>query len=171
MPFRIFDKLVHSSYLAPALTHEGLRKRVDVIVRRLRPISGRFDAIAYRGMSGALVAPAVALRLKKDLIFVRKNESCHTNMKVEGVECKRYVIVDDMVSSGTTVRTIKEKIEESKLGAKMVGLAVYLTTSDEDAKYLANTFEVWVVTDSKNSPFYPRSPVGVVKKRRAKVSA
>ena len=43
------------------------------------------DAIAFRGMSGALVGPMVALELGKEFIMVRKrNANSHSSYMVEG---------------------------------------------------------------------------------------
>src|SRR6185312_11074657 len=67
-----------------------------------------FDAIAFRGMSGALVAPVLALNLNKTLILVRKPDDHHHGWDdIEGHKAaRRYVILDDFVSSGDTIRAI-----------------------------------------------------------------
>ena len=76
----------HADYLKdvlePALASR-LASRTCKVIRRICPDVG---AIAFSGMSGALIAPIVALRLKKPLIMVRKdNDESHSGRLVEGV--------------------------------------------------------------------------------------
>jgi adenine/guanine phosphoribosyltransferase-like PRPP-binding protein len=103
-----------SAYLDKPLTTEGLKKILNKSARMLRPHLDKFDTIAFRGLSGALVGPMLAMRLKKEMLAVRKGEDCHTSRKVEGnFSCERYIIVDDLVCSGGTVNTIRGWIDDS----------------------------------------------------------
>ena len=77
------------------------------------------DAIAIRGMSGAIVGGAVALATGIPLICVRKGRSSHSYMKVEGsyterekAETMNYVIIDDCVCSGATIDTIMKEVNK-----------------------------------------------------------
>src|SRR4051812_10409313 len=55
-----------------------------------------FDAIAFRGLSGALFAPTVAMKMGKTLIAVRKKSTIHSSRIVEGdYNARRYIILDD----------------------------------------------------------------------------
>ena len=73
-----------------------------------------FDAVAFRGISGNLIAPAIAMEMNKSLIAVRKTtKDCNSDRKVEGdIVARRYVIVDDFISSGATVNAIMDEIYE-----------------------------------------------------------
>jgi len=91
-----------------------------------------FDAIAFRGLSGALLAPIVALQMGKTLIAVRKGESTHSSRDVEGdYGARRYVIIDDIVSSGDTVRAIIADIKTENPEAYCIGVYQYLRTNAE----------------------------------------
>lgn len=70
------------------------------------------DAIAFTGMSGALVAPRVASLLDLPMLMVRKAyDGSHSDYEVEGfVESQCYIIVDDFVCTGTTVGIICKRI-------------------------------------------------------------
>ena len=83
-----------------------------------------FDTIAFRGMSGALISPQVAIAMQKHLILVRKgNESSHSDYLVEGYKAaQRYVILDDFVSTGATRDAIKESVTTFAPKAKYVGI-------------------------------------------------
>jgi phosphoribosylpyrophosphate synthetase len=73
-----------------------------------------FDAIAFRGMSGAIPSPVIALAMNKTMIMVRKPESeSHSGRNVEGDRAaRRYVIVDDFIESGATVQAIYDQVKE-----------------------------------------------------------
>ncbi len=112
--FRTGEVMITSEYLSSVLAVDSLADIVKRTVKVLKPHVSFFDSIACRGMSGTLVAPAVALALKKDLIIVRK-ESSHSVYKVEGAFHKEaYVIVDDFVSSGNTIVQIINEIKKAE---------------------------------------------------------
>jgi adenine/guanine phosphoribosyltransferase-like PRPP-binding protein len=88
-------------------------------VKRLIPRAAKllkgveFDAIAFRGMSGCLFAAPLALRLGKSLLMVRKPNQSHTYRIVEGDKLARtYIIVDDFISTGETMREIVKALSD-----------------------------------------------------------
>ena len=88
-------------------------------LKRMEAAGLRIDAIAFRGMSGCLFGAPLAARMRKPMIMVRKKcvdcgrEQSHTSQTVEGDRnATTYVIVDDFVASGNTVRTIQAAITE-----------------------------------------------------------
>jgi adenine/guanine phosphoribosyltransferase-like PRPP-binding protein len=82
-----------------------------------------FDTIAFRGLSGALLAPVIAMKMGKELIAVRKGEKCHSYRMLEGnTAVERYVIVDDFVSCGDTVRAILDEVYAVAPEAKCIGV-------------------------------------------------
>src|ERR1039458_4662146 len=76
----------HSAYLENVATVKVLRKTIVTAAKTLK--NYEFDTIAFRGMSGALPAIPLALRLKKEFIFVRKDfeigTGSHSYRQVEG---------------------------------------------------------------------------------------
>lgn len=121
-----------SSHLRNFLDVPTLREKVGIARRILRDHD--FDTIAFRGMSGALIAPALALELQKNLIMVRKpSDKGHSCFKVEGnQDAKRYIIVDDFESSGDTKRIIIEAVRDFAPDANYLGFlgCAYLNSSD-----------------------------------------
>ena len=94
-----------------------LAKRKYVIARLAKEIkkSGvKFDAIVFRGMSGALVAPSVADKMKKPLVVCRKADNHHSSYTVEFTErwFGNFIIIDDLISSGLTILTILKMIDD-----------------------------------------------------------
>ena len=112
-------------YSAEFLTPAKLRRAVQRCLRVIRKRKLKFDAIAFRGLSGAVVAPMVALALKKTMIAVRKSHS--HGVKVCGdLGAQSYLIIDDFISSGETVRKIVTSIERASLDEPTcVGAVLY----------------------------------------------
>ena len=112
-------------YSADFLTPTKLRRAVQKCVRIIRKRKLKFDAIAFRGLSGAVVAPMVALALKKTMIAVRKSNS--HGIKVCGdLGAQSYLIIDDFISSGVTIRKIVTGIDRASLNEPAcVGIVLY----------------------------------------------
>ncbi len=130
-----------SIYLSTFVIPGKLRRQIDLTVRALRPHLDKFDAIAFTGMSGALIGPPVAMVLGKEIIMVRKdNSGTHSIHDVEGdFNARAYIIVDDLRDTGATERFIIKKIADNIPDAKYVGFmsAMHLREIDVEA---AETF-------------------------------
>ena len=132
---------VHSGYLHKAFC--DLPGLVNLSVDFIRPFADRFDAIAVRGISGLLVGVPLALRLDKQLIVVRKpKDDTHSPYMVEGYAAgERYLIVDDFVSTGATVKEIQKalKTDENFKHYELAGLYEWnhaeFSTRDRLEKY------------------------------------
>lgn len=124
---------LHSAYLHTALDPDSARTVVSTAVQIIAEwsFSGglpKFDTIVFRGMSGALIAPRVADRLDKRLLLIRKaGDDTHSGYTIEGGIPDKYLILDDVSFSGTTIRTIAETLEKSMVfrDARCVGLLMY----------------------------------------------
>lgn len=110
-----------ASYLKMFTNPELLQKRIDLAVKALQ--RHRFDAVAFMGMSGALIAPPVAMSLGKPFLMVRKPEaSSHSKWNVEGdYAAKSYIIVDEFAETGQTKKFIQKAIREVMPNAKYEG--------------------------------------------------
>jgi orotate phosphoribosyltransferase-like protein len=86
-----------------------------------------FDSIVCCGISGLLVAPIVADNLKKNLVIIRKkNDKRYSPFQYEGVVPQNYIIVDDLICSGETVKHIINTISEDCPNAKCLGVYCFL---------------------------------------------
>src|SRR4051812_36903458 len=112
----------HVDYLKELIRTDELRASITNAVRCLKDVE--FDAIAFRGMSGALIAPALALEMDKTLIMVRKStERSHTWLQVEGdAGARKYIIVDDLIDSGDTVHAIIDGVKRFAPTAECAGM-------------------------------------------------
>lgn len=117
-----------AGYLRTVLTPDTLRQSVMGVVRALRAVKGEFDAIAVRGVSGSTVGAAAAFVLGKPLVVVRKPEQSHSRNYVEGLKrVGGYVIVDDFIDTGATVRKVVEEMGRHRPGSSCRGVALYAT--------------------------------------------
>lgn len=106
---------IHSMYLPDVMTAE----RSFVTARRLKRAilaSGlEYNAIAFHGMSGALIVPMLAWRLRKGMIVCRKPTEHSHGGDFEGLyKGGNYIIVDDFISGGDTIRGIIDTINLHK---------------------------------------------------------
>ena len=74
----------------------------------------KFDAIAFRGMSGASMAYPVSFLTGIPLLQIRKmTEKSHgNNVEGSGDIIRKYIILDDFIFSGETVRSIITEINK-----------------------------------------------------------
>lgn len=103
-----------SGYLDDTFDPKKLARCVKRVAGNMKKLKKtlRFDAIAFRGISGAALAFPVSALTGIPLIYIRKEKNSHGD-KIEGVSksVRTYVILDDFVSLGGTVRSIIKMIE------------------------------------------------------------
>ena len=94
------------SYLEDGLNPIYRAKVVTNLVTVLKRVE--FDTIVCRGVSGLMMAPILGHLLNKPITIIRKEgEGAHSSRDVEGeTRVKSYVIVDDFISTGSTIETI-----------------------------------------------------------------
>lgn len=117
----------NSSWLDNVLHRDRQRVTVRKAIKALR--GKKFDAIAFRGLSGTLIGPLLAFKLNRTMLAVRRRRGeGHSGMKVEGDKGARtYIIVDDFIQSASTVKSIIEEVKDfTDDEARCVG--VYLTS-------------------------------------------
>lgn len=120
-------------YLNEVLEPDLLSDRIAATVRTLSDSGVEFDSIVFSGYSGALVAPAVCARLGKFPAIVRKEKEDSHGERVEyfyGRKLGRYVIVDDFIETGATIKRIvstisKDTRDRIKERAELVGVLLW----------------------------------------------
>lgn len=80
-----------------------------------------------RGISGALVGAYLVSELKKPIVVIRKDHDNSHGSSVEQdttIEGHSYIIVDDGISTGSTIRTIIDTLYNT-YKAKLTGIFLY----------------------------------------------
>ena len=89
-------------------------KTCKAVVKLRRKL--KFQCLAATGNSGVLLAGAVSYKLGIPLLIVRKKgDDCHDSLRVNGYRTNgqcRYLIVDDLIASGDTVRRIMKLVDD-----------------------------------------------------------
>lgn len=118
--------MIKSSYLHKALNVKKRSVVIDKIVKKLINENKSY-AIACCGMSGMLIGPEVANRLKWPVWIVRKaKEKSHSYLSVEGdISVKDYIIIDDFIDTGETIKYINRKISDCIRGSNINQIILY----------------------------------------------
>lgn len=73
----------------------------------------KYDTFVGTGMSGVLVVPVLARAMHKNMFIVRKyaeQQNAHTDLAWVGRLGRRWVFVDDFISTGDTLRQVRESV-------------------------------------------------------------
>jgi hypothetical protein len=115
-----------ASHTCRVLNHKERNKIIIRAVCDLRRIKDRFDTIACCGISGLMVVPQIAELLDKHILIIRKDEKCYSEFRTEGVAPFQYVVIDDLICSGATVKRIKNTIKDEYPRAICKGIYCYI---------------------------------------------
>jgi orotate phosphoribosyltransferase len=113
----------------------NLQKVVDTAKERLADVE--FDTLVGTGFSGGVVIPALALAMGKKFALIRKetDDSHHGGGRLLGDIGKKWVFVDDFVSSGSTRRRVIDKIEGTGVETECVGEYMYVNYSIDGPQF------------------------------------
>lgn len=93
--------------------HNEFFNAVTKAVNKLKTV--KFHTVVFRGFSGSIIGPTVALQLGKSWALVRKpNDSSHSVKTIEGALDGDYIIIDDFVSTGDTISDIVRNCKPNK---------------------------------------------------------
>jgi adenine/guanine phosphoribosyltransferase-like PRPP-binding protein len=129
-----------ASHTCRVLNHKVRNKAIIKAVCDLRKITKEFDSIACCGVSGLMVVPQIAEILNKHIVIIRKQGQSYSTFSMEGVTPFRYVIIDDLICSGETVKYIKNTIHEECPKSKCIGLYCYMP---EECAYTSKTSKLF----------------------------
>ena len=103
-----------------------------------------------------MVVPQIAEILNKNIIVVRKDEKRYSEFFIEGVSPSRYVVVDDLICSGNTLKHIIDSIHDDTPRAKCIGAYFYLgeecAFNDSNSKLFEKQFGTVIL-----NPYQPKT--------------
>jgi orotate phosphoribosyltransferase len=134
-------------YLESLFDKKEYTEVVNKAVKQLKELRKKhpFESIAFRGMSGAMIVPAIAHKLGVKMLMVRKEDGSHAWHKVEGDPVKQYIIIDDFIETGDTINEIIKQIKNNVArDIQCVGVYLYHKSSTntkgnlkDKAKYIS----------------------------------
>ncbi len=108
---------------------------INRVIRKLEDISPS-TGLVCSGISGMMVAIPVVERTGRELAIVRKaTEEHHSCFTVEGHDVREYVIIDDFIESGQTVKRMISLMDLERKGAKCIGIMLYRDSMAPKIKY------------------------------------
>ena len=169
----------NSSYLIDVIDPAKGRRTLKAFIAYIKASKVQFDTVICRGVSGLLVAPAVAQSLKKHLIVVRKQDGNHSGALLEGFrDAKRFIIVDDFICSGNTIREQLNAMANGQSGAQCVGIFCYRSSKESNFDYTRpneshasiNCYSMWPRDDGQFK-YYPEFPKVIRRKKAIEVAS
>ena len=156
--------VINSRYLNCIYNPQHFPSVVSATLEAARKVleTDTYDTIAFTGMSGAGLAFILSHTLGIPLMCARKkDDSSHfTNFNSAGasrceghISIRRYLIVDDCISSGDTMRYIIKSIRKICPHAECAGIILYATYSFS----VYGPFEPYhkLYNDANGDPVYP----------------
>ena len=119
----IIQGAAHTSKL---LNHKYRNKIIMGAYSYIKSLNIEYTAIACCGASGMLIVPQIAELLKKNIIMIRKKRDGYSEFIVEGVAAKNYIIIDDLICSGKTIKHIVSSIRKETPRSNCVGVYCYI---------------------------------------------
>jgi len=99
-----------SPYLWDAF--EEIDSITEAVSEILTDIAPNVDTLVGTGVSGALVVPYIGRVLDMHWALVRKpTEGSHSDLLVEGTIGECWVLVDDLIDTGETLKRVEEAIK------------------------------------------------------------
>ena len=146
---------MQAEYLRDFLGAKKLRYNIFRMYKAIKSSKVKFDAIAFSGNSGAIIASPLSILLRKPLILVRKTtDDCHSACTLEGCTKRgcRYIIVDDLICEGKTIENVIREVENQIVEPVLVGIFVH----HSDIWCVKNAITLWEI----------KVPIHIVSRRK-----
>jgi hypothetical protein len=140
------------SYFSKALTYSN-RKLLSEFRAGMSDVS--FDTVVGTGLSGTVYVSRVAPILGSKFAIVRKpdDQSTHSCYRIEGSVGLEYIIADDFVCSGRTVRRVIEQMLVEFPWSKFMGVWCYEARTFKSREYILKKWR-WADEAIHGAPMY-----------------
>lgn len=138
--------IAHSGY-SSGFTQASVRSKAEAVAQELPRFMAecRADTVVVTGNSGISIAHAALMLIDFPLVLVRKPNDCSHGQQIEG-PCshilQRYVILDDLICSGDTVRRVQQTLLEYDHTTELAG--VFLYRAGDEPTHWSESLKCWV---------------------------
>lgn len=153
-----------SPYLDAILDSKKIKTTINNLILMLKKIDRKspFSTIVVRGLSGIVPASIISYLLDKKICIVRHDLTAHAQYMVEGcVPMTRFVIIDELISSGATISEIFNNLNETghrlDFHERCLGVILYANryyTDYFDFKFGKNIFKIPVYCTKDNEEVF-----------------
>ena len=99
----------HNYFSGSLIGRESVERTLFFATQQLSTVN--FDTLVVRGMSGAVAGGLFAYHLDKNLYVIRKDDdSSHDGANGFGIMGRRWVFLDDFISSGETYKVVRDEV-------------------------------------------------------------
>ncbi len=125
-----------ADYLERILIPKKRKEIVSNLLQLLKDV--KFTHIVSSGISSVSISSIIAYEMDKSLIVVRKeSDKTHSSFKVEAPETDddakfNYVIIDDLKSTGKTIKRMINKTNSSFPNSNPIGVWLYTYENFDD---------------------------------------
>jgi hypothetical protein len=140
------------SYFSKALTYSN-RKLLSEFRAGTEDVS--FDTVVGTGLSGTVYVARVAPIVGAKFAIVRKpdDQSTHSCYRIEGSVGLEYIIADDFVCSGRTVRRVIEQMHAAYPWSKLTGVWCYESRTFKSRAYILDRWR-WADEAIHGAPMF-----------------
>lgn len=150
---------IRTSYLQSIFEIDLFSSTVNTTVIAAEAIKKKhnFDTIAFSGMSGAMMAPILSHWLNVPMLCIRKfDDVSHYTLghlsPLEGhIDTRRYMIVDDFISTGNTINRIITSISRETPSAQCVAILMYANHMNSIHNHPSHKEPIKVFTSNPNA--------------------
>lgn len=134
-----------SAHIDTILNFSYQNSTIKEILATIKRKNLKPDVLVCTGISGIVPTVLVGAKLKKKICIIRKKKSEYSEYDIEGYipeENDKYLIIDDQIYTGNTLKRILEKLEKEHLSNKnCIGIILYTGTNMSDG-YLSKEFGI-----------------------------
>ena len=127
---------------------------------RFNKTLGKLDAIVVTGVSGIPIGSIISYTMGIPLIISRDHKSSHSNGVLEydvhyfeNKDNVNYIIIDDFIASGNTIKRVIDSMTDMKVETKCIGIILWSKYHSESEELSQRQYG-FDLTKAKNIPLF-----------------
>lgn len=127
--------MIYTDYLSEGLDFRLRQKAIKKVCKHLSKFP-RNVGLVFTGLSGMLIGISVADKTKRPFAVVRKKQdNSHSCSKIEGHHFNKYIIIDDFIDTGTSIKRIIKEMNSHNFDSRCIGIILYANAGGEPTEF------------------------------------